>query len=346
MELAIWEEMLCSAYAGINEYSVRVSVYQAQAVEVLDKAEESAKGPEWISLPKPESVTAKKQNADEPEGLSPPETQKKFLAAGYNDSDDESFILDNDDDDIITPTLSQIKEYNKRLIFETSGFVYAGEGIRLSKSEKTSIASELKSGNGHLIYGQDVGYCFAGTGYIFILNRNGDVTVIDYYSNETLAKIKEVEEYAGYSERNNGESDRLNARSRATLGRNKNGSNRKLQRAEADEVTDIPNREEEDSKRNKSRGSENSKRQIKLSAADTEGEYLSLAEKYRDGTATEAETEQLLQMVDVAANMTGGGVDRKNARDTAKRAYKTMPSALHSSRKMIIYRTEILHRTS
>jgi len=34
---------------------------------------------------------------------------------------------------------------------------------------------------------------------------------------------------------------------------------------------------------------------------DDGAEYLSIAEKYRDGTATEEETEQLRQMVDEAA---------------------------------------------
>lgn len=41
------------------------------------------------------------------------------------------------------------------------------------------------------------------------------------------------------------------------------------------------------------------------SSLDTDAAYLSVAEKYRDGTATEAETEQLRQAVEAAAKKTG-----------------------------------------
>ena len=48
---------------------------------------------------------------------------------------------------------------------------------------------------------------------------------------------------------------------------------------------------------------ENAKKYIpsKKNVALSDAEYLSIAEKYRDGTATEAETEQLRKMVDEAA---------------------------------------------
>lgn len=95
------------------------------------------------------------------------------------------------------------KDYSKRLVYEVTGEIREGDGIILDDSEKAAIASNLKTGNGHLVYGKDSGYVFSGIVYLFDLNSNGSVTVTDYLPIDEFVDVYDAER----SKRNEGQSE-------------------------------------------------------------------------------------------------------------------------------------------
>ena len=283
MELAIWEEMLCSAYAGINEYGVRVSVYQAQAVEVLDKAEESAKGPEWISLPKPESVTAKKQNAAEPEE-SPPGNKKPATQGGKVKYNASNGLFFGD----YFPSKKGEEKFNwtkeeKELAYYVADREIGNDEKYIDSNTKYLYASE-KGVKVFAVYG--IGDGTEAT----ILYATGSKNAEQF--SKQIIKFLEGLEDGTYKSR--AELDRWVTSIRgqqAESGNNiSNPTNRQTKRTDDKLYDRTPGRNGEGDS-GESTGNQRRIGQKKFSAADTEGEYLSLAEKYRDGTATEAETE-------------------------------------------------------
>lgn len=348
MELAVWEEILCSAYAGINEYGVRASVYQAQAVDALDGA--AAQQTDGLKLPEVEKTekpaAARKQSAADTEGLSLPKVEKsppgdkKTATKGgtvkYNISDTfEAEIqtwfdeVDKEDRSMqggwftvgqTSDPLSEIGVRNTNVYWRKSKIAdimdkhpeMDEETIKgvpqiletpiviaksLTQNDSIVLFGNLKAKDGNNVMaalnlapiptgGLEAEFTLLASAYgrskgnIQSLLKNSEILYIDKDKNRAEAWLMSLGLQLPSGQPSLGSIGRVSYSSGKV-----NISGKKILFEKVAENNNAPKK--------------------KYSAADTDGEYLSLAEKYRDGTATEEETELLRQAVEAAAKKAG-----------------------------------------
>lgn len=336
MELAVWEEILCSAYAGINEYGVRASVYQAQAVDALDGA--VTQQTDGLKLPEAEKTekhaAARKQSAADTEGLSLPKIEQKNKSTDTIVSIDKGPSAaqrsDNSAAKVLAEHIPEIKDMKPVAHLD-------GKGMRAVGVKASEVIAKFFESFGNAVTRKGFGKVwFNDYGVGGLINHkpfNRAKMVTLEAAPSVVMHGKQIFEDDNWKDRgyptkmfaapvvvadktiyvaavvdinpdnkfylnecvdSEGNYIRINE---TPAGSAKNGVTVQdgvtIGPAEAsDNIISTPSEKSKPVKKN-------------YSAADTEGEYLALAEKYRDGTATEEETKLLRQAVEAAAKKAG-----------------------------------------